>query len=157
DPATLVRFDVTLTSGDFATINQGSDYIKALALSLTGTNTSGITISDSAHLLSGNLITVPANQGQFTDQIIVSLPADSTFSDTLSMTGTNSETENTGSPATADTTITQTITADTETTLEDVQINIPIGNLGLSSGLKITAVAPGPLAPQFGTVSIAGD
>src|SRR5262249_34847042 len=47
DPATLIRFSVTITSDDFATINQGSDYIKSLALSLTGTDTSGITITDS--------------------------------------------------------------------------------------------------------------
>ncbi len=155
DAATLVRFDVTVTSGDFATINQMSDYIKSLALSLTGTNTSGITISDSAGLLSGNLITAPANQGQFTDEILVSLPAASKFSDTLSMTGTNAETENTGAPATAATTISQTITADTETTLEDTPINIPIGNLGLGPNMAITAVAPGPLGPLYGNVTVA--
>jgi hypothetical protein len=124
-------------------------------LSLTGTNTNGITVTDSAGLLSGN--PMPANQGQFTDQIMVTLPTGSKFSDTLSMTGTNSETENSGSPATADTTISQTITADTETTLEDVADTIPISNLGLGSGMKVTAVAPGPLGPQFGTVSVGGD
>ena len=157
DPPTLVRFDATVTSGDYATINQGSDYIKSLALALTGTNTSGITITDSAGLLSANLITPPANQGQFTDQIIVSLPADSTFSDTLSFSGTNAETENTGNPATAATTSSQTITADTETTLEDTPITIPIGNLVNASGMKITQVAPGPLGPQYGTATIAAD
>jgi Bacterial cadherin-like domain len=153
DAATLVRFNVTITSGDFATIDQGSDYIKSLATSLTGTNTNGITVTDSAGLLSGN--PMPANQGQLTDQIIVSLPVDSTFSDTLSMTGTNAETENTGQPATAATTISQTITADAETTSEDAPITIPISNLGLGSGMTITQVAPGPLGPKYGMVSIA--
>jgi hypothetical protein len=74
------------------------------------------------------------------------------------MTGTNAETENTGSPATASTTISQTITADTETTLEDTPDTISIGQLGVTgSSMKITAVAPGPLGPQFGTVAIAAD
>jgi VCBS repeat-containing protein len=66
DPATLIRFGVTVTSGDFATINQGSDYIQSLALSLTGTNTSGITITDSAGLYAGGLsglITPPCQPG----------------------------------------------------------------------------------------------
>ncbi|WP_143278178.1 hypothetical protein [Bradyrhizobium sp. UFLA03-84] len=157
DAATLVRFDVTVTSGDFATINQMSDYIKSLSLSLTGTNTIGITVTDSDGLLSGNLITPPANQGQFTDELLVSLPAGSTFSDTLSLTGTNAEVENTGSPATASTTITQTITADTETTLEDTAITIPIGNLVGGANMSITGVAPGPLGPKYGTVTIAPD
>ena len=157
DTATLVRFGVTITSDDFATIDQGSDYIKSLLLSLTGTNTNGITVTDSAGLLSSNLITPPANQGQFTDEILVSLPAGSTFMDTLSMTGTNSETENTGSPATAATTITQTITADTETTLEDTPITIPISHLVSDPNMTITQVAPGPLGPKHGTVSIAAD
>jgi hypothetical protein len=154
DPATLVRFNVTVTSGDFATIDQGSDYIKSLALALTGTKTSGITITDSLGLLSGNVITPPANQGQFTDQIIVSLPAGSNFSDTLSFTGTNSEFENTGSPATASTTVSQTITADTETTLEDVPITIPISHLVSASGMTISSVA---INPTYGTVTIASD
>ncbi|MCC8977397.1 Ig-like domain-containing protein [Bradyrhizobium acaciae] len=157
DAATTVRFDVTVTSGDFATIDQMSDYIKSLALSLTGTNTSGITVTDTAGLLSGNLINAPANPGQFTDELVVSLPSGSTFSDTLSMTGTNAETENTGVPPTASTTISQTITADTETTLEDTPITIPIGNLVSGANMKITQVAPGPLGPKYGTISIAPD
>ena len=156
DPATLVRFDVTITSTDFATITQGSDYIKSLALSLTGTNT-GLTITDGLGLLSGGLINAPANPGTFTDEILVSLPAGSKFSDTLSMTGTNAETENTGSPATAATTISQTITADTETTLEDTPISVPIGDLVSGPSMAITQVAPGPLGPKYGTVAVALD
>ncbi len=155
DAATLVRFAVTITSNDFATINQGSDYIESLALSLTGTSTAGITITDSAGLLSGSTIVPPANQGQFIDEIRVALPAGSTLSDTLSLTGTNAETENTGSPATAAKTITQTITADTETTLEDVPITIPIGHLVTAPNMVITQIAPGSLGPEYGTVTIA--
>ena len=157
DPATRVRFGVTITSDDFATIDQGSDYIKSLALAVTASNPGAISITDTAGLLSGGLITPPADSGQFKDELIVSLTAGSTFMDTLALTGTNSETENTGSPATAATTITQTITADTETTLEDVPIIIPISHLVSGSGLSITRVAPGPLGPKHGTVSIAAD
>jgi hypothetical protein len=157
DAATLVRLDVSITSDDFATIDQGSDYIKSLALSLTGNNTNGISVTDSAGLLSNNLITPPANQGRFTDEILVSLPVASTFMDQLSMTGTNAETENTGSPATAAATVSQTITADTETTLEDIPITIPIGNLVSGANMTITEVAPGPLGPKYGTVAIAPD
>jgi hypothetical protein len=157
DAATLVRFSVTVTSDDFATITQGSDYIKSLAVSLTGTGTSGITITDSLGLLSGGLINAPANPGTFTDEIDVSLPAGSTFSDTLSFTGTNAETENTGSPPTAATTISQTITADTETTLEDTPITIPISHLVSGPNMAITQVAPGSLGPRYGNVTIAAN
>jgi hypothetical protein len=152
DPATLFRFSVTVTSGDYNTITQLSDFIQSLALSLTGTNTAGIAVSDSLGLLSGNLISAPANPGLFTDEIDVSAPTGSTFNDNLSMTGTNAETEK--PTVTAATTVSQTITADTETTNEDVAKTIQISSLVSAPNMVITGIGVGP---EFGTVSIAPD
>jgi hypothetical protein len=152
DPATLFRFQVSVTSGDYNTITQFSDFIKSLGLSVTGTNPGAITITDSLGLLSGGVITAPANPGLFTDEIDVSIPAASTFSDTLSMTGTNAETEN--PTVTASKTVSQTITADTETTLEDVAKTIQVGSLVSAPNMVITGLGVGP---KYGTVAIAGD
>ncbi len=152
DPATLFRFSVTVTSEDFGTITQGSDFIKSLGLSVTGTNPGAITVTDSLGFLSGGVITPPANPGSFTDEIEVSIPAGSAFSDTLSMTGTNAEIED--PTVTAGKTVSQTITADTETTLEDVATVIPISHLVSAPNMLITGIG---VAPKYGTVNIASD
>jgi hypothetical protein len=152
DPATLFRFSVSVTSGDYNTITQLSDFIKGLGLSVTGTSPGAINISDGLGLLSGGVITAPKNIGLFADEIDVSISAGSTFSDTLSMTGTNAETED--PTITASQTVTQTITADTETTLEDVAKFIPVGNLVGGPNMVITGIGVGP---KYGTVSIAAD
>lgn len=152
DPATLFRFNVIVTSGDFGTITQFSDFIKSLGIAVSGSNPGAVTISDSLGLLSGGVINAPANPGQFTDEIDVSVPTGLTFTDTVALTGTNAETED--PTKTASKTVTQTITADTETTLEDVAKVIPVANLDSAPGMKITGIGVGP---KYGTVSIALD
>ena len=152
DLASLFRFAVTVTSGDYGTIDQFSDFIKSLALSLTGTNTAGISITDSLGLLAGGVITPPANPGLFTDEIDVSLPTGATFNDKLTMTGVNAETE--APNVTASKTVSQTITADTVTTLEDQSATLSISNLVSAPNMKITGLGVGP---KYGTVSIAAD
>jgi hypothetical protein len=152
DPATLFRFQVTVASGDFNTITQFSDFIKSVAVSVTGSNPGAITVTDSMGLLAGGVITAPTNPGFFTDEIEVSIPAALTFSDTVSLTGTNAETE---APAvTASKTVSQTITADTETTNEDVARVIQVGSLVSAPGMLITGLGVGP---KYGNVSIAAD
>src|SRR5262249_18144397 len=115
DPATLFRFNVTVTSGDYNTITQFSDFIASLGLAVTGSNPGAVTITDSLGLLSGGVINAPPNPGLFTDEIDISIPTGLTFTDTVAMTGTNAETEDPTKKATK--TVTQTINADTETTL----------------------------------------
>jgi hypothetical protein len=112
DPIDEVRLLVTSQTGDFGTLNAGSDSIKSLGLNLTGTVTAGTSISDSLGLLSGNTINAPSNQGKFVDEVDLLMPVDTTLNDTLAVTATAAETEGTGSPATASATTNQSIAID---------------------------------------------
>jgi hypothetical protein len=58
DPINEVRLLVTSQSGDYGTVNQGSDYIQSIGLNLSGT-TSTTSITDTLGLLSGNTRTMP--------------------------------------------------------------------------------------------------
>jgi hypothetical protein len=101
DPITEVRLLVTCQSGDFGTVNQGSDFIQSIVLDLSGNATAGTTISDSLGLLVGNTITASSNQGFFQDEVDLLMPADTSLKDSLAITAIAAETEGTGSPATA--------------------------------------------------------
>jgi hypothetical protein len=110
DPITEVRLLVTSQSGDFGTVNQGSDSIQSIGLNLSGIAANQIT--DSLGLLSGNTINASSNQGFFQDEVDLLMPADTTLSDSLAVTATAAETEGTGSPATASATANQSIVLD---------------------------------------------
>jgi hypothetical protein len=112
DSPDLIRLGVTATSGDFGTVNNGSDFIQSLGLSLTGNNTSGFTITDTKHLLSGTTITTIGQPGLFTDEIDILAPAGQNINDNLGITAFNEETELTGSPATASAATNQAIGID---------------------------------------------
>jgi hypothetical protein len=122
DPINEVRLGMTAQSGDYATINQDSDFIQSIGLNLTGDVTNGTTITDSKHLLSGNTInalghnTVP---GLFTDEVDLLMPADTTLNDSLAVTATAAETE---SPATTATSaaINKPIAIDTAQSSQDL-------------------------------------
>jgi len=110
DPINEVRLLVTCQSGDFGTVNQGSDYIQSIQLGLSGNVTAGTTISDTGGLLVGNTITLdPSNSGYFQDEIDLLMPTDVSLNDTLAVTATAAETEGTGSLATAPATKNQSI------------------------------------------------
>jgi len=94
DPATRTRFLLQANTEDFGTINNGSDFLKSIGLSLSGNVTNGVTFSDTAGLLAGNTINLAGLQGNFTDTIIVTTPSTTSVNDTLTATATAAETEN---------------------------------------------------------------
>ena len=115
DSASETRYLLTATTGDFGTITNGSDYLKSLALGLTGNATNGATLSDTAGLLSGGSFNLPSHAGTFTDTIIVNTPSPSSgnINDLLTATATAAETEN--SAITAVGSASQAITIDAST------------------------------------------
>jgi VCBS repeat-containing protein len=111
DPVTEVRLLVTAQSGDFGTVNAGSDFIQSIALGGTAA-TDATQITDSLGLLSGNTIIATSNQGFFQDEIDLVMPTGKTINDTLAVTAAAAEIEGTGSPATASATKNQLIAID---------------------------------------------
>ena len=138
DPADLYRLQVKVHSGDYNTINAGSDYIQSLALSLTGNLTDGATIRDTNGWLTydastGYTITPMSSTGghldNAQDEIDIVLPtstllASPSFSvtDDVTVTATAAETEST--PAnpipTATDTKDQKLAMDTAQTTSDL-------------------------------------
>ena len=104
DPINEVRLLVTAQSADYGNVNAGSDSIQSVGLNLAGDVTTGITITDSDHLLNGNTINASGNNttpGLFTDEVDLLLPANSTLNDTLAVTATAAETEAPATKATS--------------------------------------------------------
>ena len=102
DPVNEVRLLVTAQSGDYGTVDAGSDFIKSLLLS--GSAFSAATqITDSDKLLNGNTINASSNTGLFTDEIDLTLPTlqpNTALNDTLAITATAAETESPTTTAT---------------------------------------------------------
>ena len=102
DPINEVRLLVTAQSGDYGTVDAGSDFIKSLLLS--GSAFSAATqITDSDKLLNGNTINASSNTGLFTDEIDLTLPTlqpNTALNDTLAITATAAETESPTTTAT---------------------------------------------------------
>jgi hypothetical protein len=101
DPVTETRIQVTATSPDFGTAEQGSDYIQSVLLSgvpsgVTLTGTGLIHNADGTYTFNGS----PSDQGSLSFEVDVNAPAGGANFN-LVTTATNAETEGAGSPATA--------------------------------------------------------
>jgi Bacterial Ig domain len=167
DPATLTRLQVDATSGDFDTVNQGSDFIQSLMFSgvpngVLLSSPDGTVTNDGSGFwtLNGS----PIDQGLFQPEIDVSTPA-SGADFNLGIQAINQETEST---ATASATTSQnidvvasTVTQQLDFTANDQSIwqtgNAPGFSFNKFLGINTTAKTsfktgphPGPL--HFSTV-----
>jgi Bacterial cadherin-like domain len=87
DPVTETRLLVTANSGDFGTLNEGSDFIKSIQLP------GGVTLTDAQNLLSNGTINTSGQPGTFTDEIDVFAPSGQSTNFNLGITAFNDETE----------------------------------------------------------------
>ena len=92
DPVNEVRLLVTAQSGDYGTVNAGSDFIQSLGLGGTAFTDATQTIVN-GKLLTGNTINASSNTGLFTDEVDLVMPANTTMDDTLEVTATGAEIE----------------------------------------------------------------
>ena len=92
DPVNEVRLLVTAQSGDYGTVNAGSDFIQSIGLGGTAF-TDATKITDSDKLLNGNTIIASSNTGLFTDEVDLVMPANTTINDSLAVTATAAEIE----------------------------------------------------------------
>lgn len=116
DSVTEVRLLITSHSGDYKTVNEGSDYLQNILLNLTGDVTDGTKIiGDTGGLVSANttidsthsINLSTGNLDSFSDEVDLLMPTGTSLSDTLAVTATAAETES--KLATASGTYDQTI------------------------------------------------
>ena len=142
DPINEVRLLVTAQSGDYGTVNAGSDFIQSLGLKLTGNVTTGTTITDGDGLLSGNRINASSNTGLFEDEVDLLLPTNTSVNDTLAVTGTGAETELPTTTATS-AAFDQTLAIENVQTLTDLNFT--------TSGQSIWETGTGTVEKDYST------